>query len=112
MKIFNDIEEVCEGLNNKAKVTNFFVQDPSDIDDQANKFVAEFSSENRMKSHTISPSRWWFESKQHGMFEDGEIELYPLVNHAIEALHPADKHKEIKFVAINVEEAKISEDDD
>lgn len=111
MKIFKDIEEVCEGLNEKARIDNFFVQNPSDIDHQANKFVDEFCSNNGMQAHTVSPSRWWFESPEHGMYEDGEIELYPLVKHAVEELHPGDRNEEIKFVAVNVEEAKISEED-
>ncbi len=112
MKNFADIESISDGLNEKAKKERFFEQKPVDIDHQANKFVAQFCSDNGLEAHTVSPSRWWFESKKHGMYEDGEIELHPLVNHAFEEFHPGDKNHEIKFVAVNVEKAKITDDDE
>jgi hypothetical protein len=108
MNTYDDIEAICDALNTEANLKNFFKLHPADIDDQANEFVSHFASEHGLESHTVSPSRWWFESKEHGMYEDGEIELYPLIKHAIEELHPNDRKKGIKFIAINVEGNKIT----
>jgi phosphoglycolate phosphatase-like HAD superfamily hydrolase len=108
MSKFNDVEAICDALNQAAQAENFFKQHPADIDDQANAFVSKFSSNNGLEAHTVSASRWWFEAADHGMYDDGEIELYPLIKHAIEELHPSDKNKGIKFVAVNVENAKIT----
>lgn len=108
MKTYKDIEDITKGLNEKAIKDYFFIGSATEIDNKANKFVADFSVENDLESHTISPSRWWFESKTHGIFDDGNVELFPLVNHSVQKLHPNNKHKETKFVAVNVEKAKLT----
>ena len=106
----NNIEDVSDALNEKAKNEGFFNQPPADIDHKANQFIADFAAEHRMEAHTVSPSSWWFESKEHGMFEDGEIELQPMIKHAVEELHPGDKNKDIRFVAINIESTHPAHD--
>ncbi len=107
MAKFHNIEELCAELNSKAIKESFFAQSPEDIDRQANEFVARFSEEYNLKSHTITPSRWWFESEDK-MFSEGEIELRPMVYHAMEKLHNSDKDTTIEFVAVNVKDAKLT----
>ena len=71
---FKNIEDVCRHLMEKAKSSNFLQHSVDEVEHEANKFVEEFSKEHDMHSHTISPYRWYFQSKKH-MFEDGVIEL-------------------------------------
>jgi hypothetical protein len=108
MKDYKDIEAIAEDLNDKAIKDNFFIGTATEIDKKANTFVSNFSADNNLEAHTVSPSRWWFESKTHGIFNDGVIELYPFVNHSVQSFHQGDKHKETKFVAVNLEKAKLS----
>lgn len=110
MKKFNDLEQICYELNSKANDELFFMGDPAEVDQKANEFVESFAKENELKSHTVTPSRWWFESSER-MFDEGEIELHPLVNHAIEKLHPEDKAKKIEFIVVNVKDAKLTNAD-
>ena len=71
---FNNIEEICTELMNKAK-SDKFLQHPVDaVEHEANKFVESFSTEHGMHSHTISPYRWYFQSENH-LFKDGVVEL-------------------------------------
>ncbi len=107
MSKFANIEQISRALNDMAKNNSFFDKDPVKIDREANYFVNSFANENELKAHTVTPSRWWFESKE-GMFEDGEIELQPMVEHAKQELHPNAKHKKIEFVAVNVKDAKLT----
>lgn len=107
MTEFNTIEDICSALNKKAEKENFFAKKPEIIDKEANEFIADFAQENGLKSHTVTPSRWWLES-EHKMFEDGQIELRPLVDHAVEKLHVSDKNKKIEFVSVNVKKAKLT----
>ena len=83
MSKIDSIEDICRELNHKANFDLFFTKEPVEIDDKANSFVNEFAKEHNLKAHTVTPSRWWFESDEK-MFDDGQIELHPLVNHAIE----------------------------
>lgn len=108
MKNYKDIEAIAEDLNEKAMKDNFFIGSATEIDKKANIFVSEFSADNELKSHTVSPSRWRFESKIHGVFNDGVVELYPFINHSVQSFHQSDKHKKTKFVAVNLEQAKLS----
>lgn len=108
MKDYKDIEAIVEDLNQKAIKDNFFIGSATEIDKKANIFVSDFSADNNLEAHTVSPSRWWFESKIHGIFNDGVVELYPFVNHSVQSFHQGDKRKETKFVAVNLEEAKLS----
>ncbi len=108
MKNYKDIEAITKGLNDKAIKDYFFIGSATEIDKDANTFVTDFAANNNLEAHTISPSRWSFESKTHGIFDDGQIELYPFINHSIQSFHPNDKNKEIKFVAVNVEKSKLT----
>ena len=107
-KLIN-IESICDELNKKAHKEGYFKNEPVEIDYKANEFVKSFAHENGLVSHTVTPCRWWFESHEHGMYDDGEIELYPIVKHANEKLHPGDKNKEIKFITVNVKHSKITQ---
>lgn len=71
---FNNIQDICKNLMDKAKSDKFLQHPVEEVEDEVNKFVEAFSMEHGMYSHTISPFRWNFESKKH-MFEDGVIEL-------------------------------------
>ena len=97
---FNNIEDICTGLTEKAK-SNHFLQHPrEEVKDEVNKFVESFSMEHGMHSHAISPQRWSFESEKH-MFEDGVIELHcdP---------HLKNKNGACEFLFVDVSNAKLS----
>ena len=107
MGTFTNIEEIAAAINDKAIESSLFENKPSKIDEIANQFVFEFAKENNMKAHTVSPSRWWFESDDE-MFEDGEVELYPLIDQAKPELHSDNKNKIFEFRAVNVKNAKLT----
>ena len=44
------------------------------------------------------------------MYENGEIELYPLVNHAIEELLLGNIAEEINLIVVNVKESNLTQD--
>lgn len=71
---FNNIQDICESLMERAREQNFLQHTSDEVELEANKFVESFSIEHEMHSHTISPYRWFFQSEKH-IFEDGVIEL-------------------------------------
>lgn len=101
MKLDN-IQGVSEALNEYAENCAFFKKSAVEIDREANDFVNEFSDKYGLQAHTVSPDRWWFESKEYGMIEDGELELFPMIKHAVERLHPHDNVVPKEFRAVLV----------
>lgn len=71
---FNSIQNVCEGLMDKADAVHFLDHSVDDIEEEANKFVEEFAEENGLTAHTLSAFRWYFQSDDR-LLEDGFIEL-------------------------------------
>lgn len=110
MSKFTNIEEVSNALNDLARTTNFFDEDSSKIDKEANNFVENFAKEYGLEVHTVTPSRWRFDATN-GSFQDGEVELQPLVEHAKIELHPKAKKKQVEFVAVKVKDAKLTSQD-
>ena len=101
MKLDN-IQAICDALNKSADDNGFFKKQAVEIDLKANDFVNEFAEKNGLEAHTVSPDRWWFASKEFGMIEDGEVELFPMIKHAVESLHPHDNvvPKEFKVALV------------
>ncbi len=71
---FESIQNVCEGLMDKASAVHFLDHSVDDIEEEANKFVEEFAEENGLTAHTLSAFRWYFQSDDR-LLEDGFIEL-------------------------------------
>jgi|GEM_PF-1989495 len=101
MKLDN-IQAICDALNKSADDNGFFSKPAVEIDRKVNDFVNEFAETNGLEAHTVSSDRWWFSSKEFGMIEDGEVELFPMIRHAVESLHPHDDEvpKEFKVVLV------------
>ncbi len=56
-------------------MTEHFLFHPADeIEKDANQFVEDFAKENGLTAHTLSASRWYFQSNEK-LLEDGFIEL-------------------------------------
>ena len=106
---FENIQAISEALNKFAVDHGFFNKPAVEIDRNANDFVKEFAETNGLEAHTVTPDRWWFSSKEFGMYEDGEVELHPMIKHAVESLHPHDNKvpKEFRFVLV----PKLTEDE-
>ncbi len=101
MKLDN-IQAICDALNTFANDNNFFKKPAVEIDNAANDFVNQFAEQNGLKAHTVSPDRWWFASEEFGMISDGEVELFPMIRHADERLHPHDNEEPKEFRAVLV----------
>ena len=71
---FDNIQNVCAGLMDKAMTVHFLDHSVDDIESEANKFVEEFAEENGLTAHTLSAFRWYFQSDNR-LLEDGFIEL-------------------------------------
>ena len=98
----DNIQSICDELNNFADDNGFFRKPAVEIDRKAYDFVNEFAGTNGLVAHTVSSDRWWFSSKEFGMIEDGEVELFPMIRHAVESLHPHDNEVPKQFKAVLV----------
>ncbi len=98
----DNIQAICDSLNKSADDNGFFKHTAVEIERKANDFVNGFAEKNGLKAHTVSPDRWWFASDEFGMIADGEVELFPMIKHAIESLHPHDNEVLTKFKAVLV----------
>ncbi|MGH1537130.1 MAG: hypothetical protein ACRBDX_03650 [Gammaproteobacteria bacterium] len=70
----DSVKNICSGLMYKAKTEHFLDHSPHEIEKEANKFVEEFAKDNGLTAHTLSASRWYFQSDEY-LLEDGFVEL-------------------------------------
>jgi len=70
----DSVKSICSGLMYKAKTEHFLDHTASEISKEANKFVEDYAREHGLTAHTLSESRWYFQS-DHYLLEDGFVEL-------------------------------------
>ena len=70
----DSVKSICSGLMYKAKTEHFLDHSAYNIKKDANKFVENFAKEHGLTAHTLSASRWYFQSDKY-LLEDGFVEL-------------------------------------
>ncbi len=70
-----NISEIQANLHAEAENKRFYLKSEQELVEGADAFVEDFCLRNRLACHPISPLCWSFESADHGMFEEGVVEL-------------------------------------
>jgi hypothetical protein len=78
--LLDNISEIQINLHAEAENKGFYSKSEQELEETANAFVESFCLKNDLASHTISPMCWSFESADHGIFDDGVIELKNINN--------------------------------
>lgn len=92
------IESIHSGLHTKALADDFYSLSSEELNEKANDMVNAYCMENHLVWHTVSPMRWSFESPEHGMIDDGVIEL-----------RNSDSDEPTEFRYVKVDDAKITD---
>ena len=71
----NNIADICALLHDEAIKRNFYSNSEEKLNESATGFVTDVCNSNGLTAHSISPMRWSFESPEHGMYENGVVEL-------------------------------------